>query len=383
MKIRGMLFVSVAMALTLPTLTLGASAGVAQTPPAATTQGYQLFFGDLHAHTNYSDGKGTPWRAFREAREAGADFFATTDHVHYPYGPTGLTTELWADTLEAAETLTQDGEFVAIPGYELWLPETGELNVFDAEEIYLEDGNPAGHGFDNGLHVNIREALRNLYDWLAETGAIGQWNHPWLFGNGSSTTPLEEFFNFGFRTAARDRGIAVVEAYNNGSYANAYVRALDAGWHVLPAANSDTHSADWIAGSEVRTVLLAEQLTADDLYDAMRASRGYATRDRNLQIRYTLDGAVMGSELSPAPIYDLTVDISDPDGATDAITRIDVISDGGKVVAHKNVNAADVQWSTTLASEDESYFFVRVTTRSGAGGEPRVTAWTAPVWTGR
>ena len=31
--------------------------------------------------------------------------------------------------------------------------------------------------------------------------------------------------------------------------------ALDAGWHVMPSANSDTHYDDWIAGHELRTVL--------------------------------------------------------------------------------------------------------------------------------
>ena len=380
--VRAIVVATVMVVLAVSAGALGASTG-ATNARAATADAYQPYFGDLHAHTNYSDGKGTPWRAFREARDAGADFFATTDHVHYPYGPTGLTTELWADTLEAADALTVEGEFVAMAGYELWLPETGELNVFNTDEVYGQTGNPAGHGFDNGLHMNIRKALRTLYDWLADTGAIGQWNHPWVFGSGQSTTPLEEFFNFDFRTEFRDRGIALVEAYNDGSYEDAYVRALDAGWHILPAANSDTHAADWIAGSEVRTVLLAEELTPDDLYDAMRASRGYATQDRNLEIRYELDGSVMGSVLNPASAYQLTVDISDPDGAADAITRVEVVSDGGEVVASRNVHTAHVQWSTTLASDTEHYFFVRVTTRSDAGGDPGVTAWTAPVWTGR
>src|SRR4030042_4610856 len=71
-----------------------------------TTTTYNLYFGDLHTHTSYSDGVGTPWDAFAAADAAGADFMATTDHVHYPYGALMLTPELGADTLRAAEDYT-------------------------------------------------------------------------------------------------------------------------------------------------------------------------------------------------------------------------------------------------------------------------------------
>ena len=376
-----MRFRRVAVTLSLITVASGAiPSASAATEARSAPSAFELYFGDLHAHTNYSDGEGTPWTAFRAARRAGADFFATTDHVHYPYGPTALTTELWADTLDAARTLTENGRFVAMASYELWLPEVGELNVFDTEEIYGDDGNPAGRGFDNGLHVASREALPRLYDWLAETGAIGQWNHPWLFGSGVSTTPLEEFYGFDFRTPTRDVGIAIVEAYNGGSYADAYVRALDAGWHIMPAANSDTHVADWIAGSEVRTVLLAERLTAAALYDAMRAGRGYATQDSDLAIRYTLDGAVMGSTVAAARTHAAQIRIDDPDGAVDAVTRVDVIADGGVVVASRRFDDAHVTWSASIPAGDASYLFLRVVTKSDATGSKGVTAWTAPVW---
>ena len=40
----------------------------------------QLFLGDLHSHTAYSDGKGTPADAFATARANGLDFLGVTDH---------------------------------------------------------------------------------------------------------------------------------------------------------------------------------------------------------------------------------------------------------------------------------------------------------------
>ena len=165
--------------------------------------------------------------------------------------------------------------------------------------------------------------------------------------------------------------------------------ALDRRWHVMPTANSDTHAADWISGWELRTVLLAPRLTPADLYQAMSAGRGYATVDRNLRIHYTVNGEVMGSILSPSTThYEVSVQVEDPDGLP--ITRVEIISDGGAVVASQATNSAVVDWSTTLTSGTALYFYARVRSASsphnvlasvtGGGG---VTAVTAPVYTGR
>lgn len=133
----------------------------------------------------------------------------------------------------------------------------------------------------------------------------------------------------------------------------------------------------------MRTVLLAESLTPANLYAAMSASRGYATLDKNLQIYYTLNGAIMGSVLSPTSSYTLSVQISDPDGASDAIKLVEIVSDGGAVVASKKFDSAKVSWTTTLTSDSADYYYVRVTTASNLDGVEGVTAWTSPVWTGR
>ena len=328
------------------------------------TTAYNLYFGDLHTHTSYSDGTDTPWEAYEAAIAAGADFMAVTDHIAiwnaYPTWSADLAE--WNDILAAADYYTSD-EFVAMPAYEFWLlADLGEVNVYNTRE--LPPGQPQ----------NREDRLPEFYDWLDQQGAIGQWNHPTYYS--------ENFLNFSFYSEDRDRGMCVLENLRNAGYESSYIMALDAGWHIMPAANSDTHSANWISGSEVRTVLLAPGLSPDDLYAAMKANRGYATQDKNLEIRYTLNGAVMGSVLSPSSAYEVSVQISDPDGAVDAIKLVEIVSDGGAVVASMSADSADVEWTTTLTSDSASYFYVRVTTASNLSGEEGVTAWTAPVWTG-
>ena len=114
------------------------------------------------------------------------------------------------------------------------------------------------------------------------------------------------------------------------------------------------------------------------------SSRGYATLDENLRIDYRLDRGVMGSMLDPSTSYAADIRVWDPDGvASDAITRIEIVADGGAVVARRAFDAADVRWSPMLPSSGERYFYLRVTTASDVTGGEGVTAWTAPIWTGR
>lgn len=330
---------------------------------------YNLYFGDLHTHTGYSDAyeDSTPWDAYQAAIDAGADFMAVTDHwaIWNAYGPWAMTEEQWQDCLAAADYFTSR-KFVAMAGYEAWLlGQCGEINVYNTRELPNE---PLGYRFDR---------LPSFYDWLAQRpGAIGQWNHPLYVS--------WDFMDYKYYSESRDAGMSMIEVYNDVYYEPSYVKALDAGWHIMPSANSDTHYFDWIAGHEMRTALLAKSLTPGDLYSAMSACRGYATLDKNLEIYYTLDGSIMGSTLLSADgRYTASIQISDPDGLGDEITLVEVITDGGEVVASVPTNGNSVDLTVDLVSEDASYYFVRVTTASPLEGTPGVTAWTAPVWTGQ
>ena len=231
-----------------------------------------------------------------------------------------------------------------------------------------------------------RQRLPEFYAWpVHQPGAIGQYNHPLYVS--------DNFKDYSYYNETRDVGMNILEVYNDEFYEDSFIMALDTGWHIMPSSNSDTHAAYWIAGHELRTVLLAAKLTPDDLYGAMSARRGYATMDKNLRIYYTLNGEIMGTILSePAPSYTATIQISDPDAVdgdlNDAVTLIEIVSDGGAVVASlpldPGASAETINWTASGLPTDAAYFFVRVSTASNdVIGLEGVTAWTAPVWTGR
>ncbi len=341
--------------------------------PPAPEPGYNIYFGDLHTHTGYSDAydyDSTPWDAYQAAIDGGADFLAVTDHVQFwnAYDHWVMDAAEWEDTLDAAEYYTSE-DFVAMAGYETWmLADCGEVNVYNTDV------------FPSSMNLGYRyDRLPNFYDWLAQLdGALGQFNHPLYVS--------DDFMEYDFLNEERDAAMCVIEAWNTmDSYEDSYIKALDAGWHVMPSANSDTHYSDWISNHEMRSVLLAESLTPDALYGAMEACRGYGTLDSNLHITYTLNGQMMGSRLTADGTTDYTAEVHvwDPDGAGDEVTLVEVVSDGGEVVASVPVLSDDVTLTIQLSSDSASYFFLRVSTMSPLDGEPGVTAWTSPVWTGR
>lgn len=375
---RGKLISGLSLALVVVMVGPALCCGAARTGgPAEGATVYNLYFGDLHSHTSYSDGTATPDVAYATAREREADFLAITDHFYQ------LTETEWAAMLLSADQNTEDGAFVAMAGYEYYLQGINEMNIYGTETLAPYPGDTPEASYQ-GARMTGGSFIPWIYDWIShERGAIGQWNHPLSYG----CPTCWDWYQYDFWTEDRDSGVGMIECYNWGYRDESYIKALDAGWHVMPTATEDDHYGDWISPLGIRTVLLAPSLARDELYDAMRAGRGYATLDDNLMITYTLDGAVMGSNLSDAgkDSYTAYVNIVDTDGEGDEITLVEIVTDDGFVIKEYPMSSNCAEITVELSGENAPrYFFVRVTTASPLNGEigEGLTAWTAPVWTG-
>ena len=102
-------------------------------PAASATEseppGPGLYFGQLHAHSNLSDGSSSVSDLFLQAREQGLDFFAVTDHsdsfdshLSGCIGADGAAVSRdWAAGKNAAAASTSN-TFVGIYGYEMSWP---------------------------------------------------------------------------------------------------------------------------------------------------------------------------------------------------------------------------------------------------------------------
>ena len=341
-----------------------------------TNDNYNTYFGQIHSHTNYSDGAGTAEDAYQYASTQvdNLDFLAITDHSNYFDNDTsvsitdGSNSTEWVEGNALAEKYTTD-KFVGLFGYEMtWSGGApGHMNTFNTNGFLSRNMTGYGNGSSASL-VNYYAALKTVTD------SISQFNHP--------GTTFGDFYDFGYYDAEIDQLITTIEVGNGeGAIGSTgyfpsyeyYTRALDKGWHVAPTNNQDNHKGNWGSANTGRTVVLADSLTRDNIYDALRNMRTYATEDNNLSIQYTLNDEVMGTILEETPdSVNIAVSLKDAD-ATDKIGKVEVIVNGGLSVASKTVatNSADLTFTLT---PDYSYYYIKVTQADGD------IAVTAPVW---
>jgi hypothetical protein len=133
-----------------PQLGLRASSNPMTGEPGEGTQPRlsRLYWGEIHVHSQISDGKGEPADIYRDGYAKGLDFVAITDHSFGREARGSLNERLVAMCREA-ERFNRPGEFVTIPAVEThYLPNT-HMN------IYFSKADPARM---LRLHHALREA---------------------------------------------------------------------------------------------------------------------------------------------------------------------------------------------------------------------------------
>ena len=356
---------------------------------------FQRYFGQLHSHTQYSDGAGSLESALAYIKalpdSANVDFVAFTDHSNYfdksgTANPEGAlydmslasvaSQNLWNEYKNAVAAFNTEnaGSMVAIAGFEMtWSGGPGHINTFNTPGIVSRN--------NTTLNNKTKDAgLQAYYKLLSQTegvDSISQFNHPGTtFGN---------FIDFGYWDAVVDTRMYMVEVGNGEGQIGAggyypsyeqYIMALDKGWHVAPTNNQDNHKGRWGNANDARDVILTDDFSESGIYAALRARRMYATEDKNLELDYTVNGNMMGSIIDVPEKLNFEISFNDPD-RTDSIAKVELVVNSGKV-AYTWDSAADLtkgSVSVELAPE-YTYYFVRVTEGDGD------LAVTAPVWVG-
>jgi putative hydrolase len=90
-----------------------------------------LLRGDLHSHSNWSDGGSPIEEMVQAAKRAGHEYLALTDHSPRLTVANGLSPERLANQLDVVEKLnatSADGDFTLLPGIEVDILESGGLD---------------------------------------------------------------------------------------------------------------------------------------------------------------------------------------------------------------------------------------------------------------
>ncbi len=326
--------------------------------------GMSFYYGNFHSHSKISDGKGSPAEAFSWARdEAGYDFYAMTDHAIQIFGSE------WEAMGENAEIFNQDDEFIAIRGFEWSSPIHGHICIY---------------GTDDYRNNALLPTLTGIYDWIDARGALAQFNHP---GREARVfRPLLSTQEFDYRAHVADNFFAMETGNkgvgnNDSEYLDYYHVALDQGWRIAPTSNQDNHS---LSTNSHRSIVIAEELTREAIFEGMTARRVLSGDDPNLEVIFKQGQNWMGSEIElnqKSVTFEIYVRDDEP------LTKLQLISNGGEIVAEKILDdrPETFYWKPCVKlPRGESYYFVQVFEENilDEDDDVQITV-TAPIWISR
>lgn len=316
-----------------------------------------LYFGNLHSHTGYSDGKETPDYAYSYASNVPQmDFHGVSDHGHYFEQELPDGKDKFLATLETAELKTSEN-FLAIGGFEWTATGWGHINVYNVTE--WSDRNKSSD-------------LPSLYSWIKDHNGLGQFNHP--------IDTFGKFDDFKYDPVA-DQYINLIEV-GNGSWAEgdtmsdemfeAYQTALRNGWHLGATVGQDNHQANWGNGNDSRTAVYAISLEREDFFESLKSRKTYGTEDNDIKIEFSALEGAMGSIIYDSSSVTLSIEIEET--STDTISSVEIYSRNG-LIKTMDINSNIFSYKETLTPETGyEYFFIRVLEKDGQ------KAVTSPIW---
>jgi DNA/RNA endonuclease YhcR with UshA esterase domain len=354
-------------------------------------EGGQHFRGTTHNHTNIShDGAGAPEDALKAGQRYGYDWFAFSDHSH-DIDPTLLGQDTverdgmqerkggadWQLTKDLAAQYTKNDEFVVFPAFEMTSTTWGHSNIFGTENF-----------IDRNINGKMYQDLNNYYAWVMKyDDLVGQFNHPDMSKNA--------FNNFKPYNKGADKLFTMLEVGNGSGhygYANAekkFFSVLDLGWHVAPTYGEDNHEGTW-GQTRARTIIVAEDLTQESLLHSMRNMRVYMVEDPNFTLDVKANGFYMGSTVDSKSLNfnisgrDLVTEsnsnpdynyLSDDYKSDDRIEKVELITNGGKVVDSISPMEKEFTWEPSYkVTGGQQWFVVKVTQMDGE------QMYSAPIW---
>jgi hypothetical protein len=266
-------------------------------PMLVTTDGQNVFWGDLHGHTSLSDGTGTVEDYFRYARDVSAlDVVALTDHDHWGVLQLDENPEFWEETKREVKRFNQPGRFVALLGYEWTSWIHGHRHV-----LYFEDEGDIYSSISEDYEspIQLWDALRGKRALtFAHHSAGGVIRTNWDIPPDPVLEPLTEIVSVHGSSEALDSPVPIYDPIPGN-----FVRdILDRGFRFGFVGSGDSHDghpgfAHLITESGGLAAIITDTLSRESILEAMRARRVYATNGPRILLRTAIDDYPMGSAI--------------------------------------------------------------------------------------
>ena len=357
---------------------------------------YNTYYGNLHAHSAYSDGNkdnanATPTDNYTYAHTALCfDFLGISEHNHFSStNNPGMLLPLYAQGLQQAQAYTNAHPgFVALFGME-WgvISNGGHVVLYGIDSLIGWETLSTGNNYDIYVAKSDYQGTNGLFQKIVDrknSNAFATLAHPNSSDYGNML--------YGTYSAIADSavvGVAVEsgpafstdttysDAPSDMSFLSYYMQALAKGYHVGPTIDHDNHYMTFGKTNTSRLAILATQLNKSALLDAMRKRRFFATQDCDTKISLSIQQQVMGSSTSGTIAPTLTISASDPSSAS-AVPSITIMKgepgSNQLATALKTITAFNATVTdTSLLSGKEAYYYLDVI----INGKRSISA---PIW---
>lgn len=346
-------------------------------------QASNIYFGNLHSHSSYSDGNidnptKTPADNYAFAKESMCmDFLGISEHNHTG---AGMSLSNWQPGLNQAAASTT-ASFLAMYGMEFGVISDGGHAVIygmdslmgweaNQHQLFVDRGNFRNPG---GLFERINQHGNRSFVTLA---------HP-------EPNDFNAIFNSAYDAAADNAvvGIALETgpanstsvAYNNpGSvmaFLDYYKIMLSKGYHTGPTIDHDNHNMTFGRTARTRLAVVAPTLTEPALLQSMRNRSFYATQDCNARIRYSIGTDQMGSIVVAVGAPQLSISCETMSAVSSVKIMAGTPGSGLFPTELANFNTPNISYTdNSLAVSAQRYYYLDITEADGS----RII--TAPIW---
>lgn len=335
-----------------------------------------LYWGEIHGHTEQSDATGGFDELFRHAREEGyLDFAAAADHACY------FSDNQWLWMQDVVNANNRPGEFVTLVGYE-WAGRQSHRNIYTSgNRLELFRGMYAPTSSLDAVypHLSGREDLvAGPHHPVPEEGWT-KYHDP----------TIERFVEIYSMWGARDRPDSPLVGVEGGPDRFFVHDLLNQGAVLGFTGGGDCHQGkvgftceDPDRQGQVghsygciryrcgMTAALLPQLTREALIAALRNRQTYATTGARILLSFSVSGVAMGG-LGPAEQAQVTAHVH---GCT-ALDHLEIVRDGE--VCHRQEESgldAVVDWTDPEPITRRRWYYLHLVQQDGQ------EAWSSPVW---
>lgn len=336
-----------------------------------------IYYGELHAHSEVSDGSFGMEAYFDYGKDIGMlDFCALSDHDWEIVEHVRNSSFNGLERLgQLTKSYNKDDEFVTFCGYE-WMGVGGHINAY----FMQDEGNEVcvGHVSILGnekLYPTMKEFISH-YEGRKDVLLIPHFSHSFFYHYyDESLEPVSEIYSqWGF--SEEKRAVygkeGAIDHLNDGKKFG-FISGADS-HHGMPGQTGFHSKYSTLNFREGLTGVFAEKLTRNQIFNSIKSKRTYATTGERILLDFHINGSPMGSEIQLH--NEKTVEAEIIVGGTREIESIEIIGNGD--VIHRigcfNQFVFCSKFNLQREIKNNEYYYVRVKQKDGN------IAWSSPIW---